>query len=189
MVSQGRVQNRKEVLSSSKILPKEGLDQARHCRRPRATATAATHLRRPGSLNPFGNSRCFSLLGGSWAILALSWLILLSKMLLRSSKTPSRRPQEPPRRPQDHPSTTKMPSRGAKKPSKKAQEASKTGQEASKSAQDPPRRPKILPKWRQVAPKSFENRPYLENGRKARGYCKTNEISMIFMVSGLTFRS
>ena len=90
-----RIENKLVLLRRSFL--KEGLDQARHCPRPFATATAGTHLHRPWGLNPLGNSRGIRSWGGSWHVLALSWLILASKTPPRPSKTPRRPSKTPPR--------------------------------------------------------------------------------------------
>ena len=93
----------KLVLSSSKMLPKEGFDQAPWLP---PTPRVSCILHRPWGFDPLVNSQRISLLGGSWGTLALSWLFLPSMTPPRPPKTPPRRPQELPKRPQEPPRRT-----------------------------------------------------------------------------------
>ena len=86
LVSHGRVQDRgKEILKDGRNF---SLGWAQGEMTARGTAGRNQHLQWPGGLNPLGNSRGISLLGGSWGNLALSWLILASKTPPRPPKTP-----------------------------------------------------------------------------------------------------
>ena len=96
LVSHGRVQNRELVLSSSKILPKEGLDKAPRLP-PTPPLSAHTPLAKIDGFPLF--FFCFFCFFNFFRFFG----ILVRVCLQIASKNSSRRPQEPPRRPKSTP--------------------------------------------------------------------------------------